>query len=105
MRIESEEYRILCALSKEPSLFSAESFGCVVPPLDFLETDEHCFVVMPRCVLCAAHVRASLFAEPVFIRWGDSATWPWFSTIREALDYMRCLLKVASAASDRGSAH
>ncbi|KDQ14225.1 hypothetical protein BOTBODRAFT_353868 [Botryobasidium botryosum FD-172 SS1] len=85
MKINSEEYRILRVLSKEPQLFSAESFGCVVPPLDFLETDEHCFVVMPR--------------------WGDSATWPWFSTIREALCYMRCLLKGLCFLHERLIAH
>ncbi|KDQ18184.1 hypothetical protein BOTBODRAFT_155307 [Botryobasidium botryosum FD-172 SS1] len=73
MTIKSEEYRILRALSKEPSLFSNESFGCVIPALDFLEADEHCFVVMPR--------------------WGDSAARPWFSIVCEALDYMRALLK------------
>ncbi|KDQ12295.1 hypothetical protein BOTBODRAFT_113272 [Botryobasidium botryosum FD-172 SS1] len=85
VKIKSEEYRILRALSQELSLFSTESFGCVIPPLDFLEMDGHCFVVMPR--------------------WGDSATWPWFSTVREALDYMHCLLKGLCFLHERLIAH
>ncbi|KAF8503080.1 kinase-like domain-containing protein [Gautieria morchelliformis] len=69
----SDEYKILQLLIKESSLQSLEGFNGVLPPLDLVDLGDHCIVVMPR--------------------WGEFAYHPWFSTIREAVDYMRYWLK------------
>ena len=50
MKIDSPEYRILKTLCQENMLYSPNNFACIMPPLDFLELGEHCFVVMPRFV-------------------------------------------------------
>ncbi|KAF8481432.1 kinase-like domain-containing protein [Gautieria morchelliformis] len=69
----SDEYKILQLLIKESSLQSLERFDGVLPPLDLVDLGDHCIVVMPR--------------------WGEFAYHPWFSTIREVVDYMRYWLK------------
>jgi hypothetical protein len=44
----SQEYNILRFLSQQPSLYSPDTFPCIIPPIDFLEFEGHWFVVMPR---------------------------------------------------------
>ncbi|KAH7890135.1 hypothetical protein F5I97DRAFT_1850396 [Phlebopus sp. FC_14] len=72
----SVEYEAYRRLSKEECLYGPDpaEFGCVMPPLDFIDLGEGWwFVVMPR--------------------WGDRVFFPWFNSIREVLDFMRCCLK------------
>ncbi|KAH7906965.1 kinase-like domain-containing protein [Hygrophoropsis aurantiaca] len=71
----SVEYNIYRRLGEEASLYSAhrEEFGCVIPPLDFLELEGYWFVVMPR--------------------WGHTLMMPWFDSVREVLQFMHCCLK------------
>ncbi|KAH7887236.1 hypothetical protein F5I97DRAFT_2056348 [Phlebopus sp. FC_14] len=72
----SVEYEAYRRLSQEKSLYVSDlvEFGCVMPPLDFVDLgDGWWFVVMPR--------------------WGDCALIPWFGSIREVLHFIRSCLK------------
>ncbi|KAF8526764.1 hypothetical protein JB92DRAFT_1071880 [Gautieria morchelliformis] len=69
----SDEYKILQFLIEQSVGLSLERFEGVLPHLDLLDFGDHSIVVMPR--------------------WGEDAFHPWFSTIGEAIDYMRYWLK------------
>ncbi|KAH7887245.1 hypothetical protein F5I97DRAFT_1828376 [Phlebopus sp. FC_14] len=85
----SAEYETYRRLSQEKSLYTSDpaEFGCVMPPLDFI--DLGCgwwFVVMPR--------------------WGRTVFRPWFGSIREVLHFMQSCLKPNSVPNlSSGSLH
>jgi hypothetical protein len=71
-----------------------DTFKGILPPVDFLTLHHHCFVVISHARVFLLACRGT--ANTLYYSWGDAIYYPDFSSVSEAFDLMRCLLKIYS---------